>query len=168
MNQQENSSKKCKKCFRSAFRARHSEFCEDCGDTSNSDDDDEKPLEKDADRWRRKCRRCSNPKFAEKRQNLCKSSRCKDLQESEPTPTPEPEHRPITGDDLKKSTKKKTNKERKKGQKKTNKKKGVKLPDEEEEEKEIAELTANKPTEQVLGPLGNLIKFLIQQNTFAH
>jgi len=168
MNPQENSSKKCKKCFRSAFRARHSEFCEDCGDTSNSDDDDEKPLEKDADRWRRKCRRCSNPKFAEKRQNLCKSSRCKDLQESEPTPTPEPEHRPITGDDLKKSTKKKTKKERKKGQKKTNKKKGVKLPDEEEEEKEIAELTANKPTEQVLGPLGNLIKFLIQQNTFAH
>merc|ERR1712226_1061282 len=130
-------------------------FCEDCGDTGNSDDDDEKPLEKDADRWRRKCRRCSNPKFAEKRQNLCKSSRCKDLQESEPTPTPEPEHRPITGDDLKKSTKKKTNK-----------KKGVKLPDEEEEEKEIAEITANKPTEQVLGPLGNLIKFLIQQNTF--
>merc|ERR1711974_186360 len=55
MNQQENSPKKCKKCFRSAFRARHSEFCEECGDTGNSDDDDEKPLEKDADRWRRKC-----------------------------------------------------------------------------------------------------------------
>merc|ERR1712192_107070 len=119
MGQQTNPPKKCQKCFRSAFRARHSEFCDGCGgETSISSDADVKPLEKDADRLRRKCRRCSNSKFAEKHQNFC-TSRCKDLQQflpSEPTPTPEPEHRPITSEDLKTTKKKK--KDRKKGQKK--------------------------------------------------
>merc|ERR1712181_121050 len=169
INQQTNPPKKCQKCFRSAFRARHSEFCDGCGgETSISSDADVKPLEKDADRLRRKCRRCSNSKFAEKHQNCC-TSRCKDLQQflpSEPTPTPEPEHRPITSEDLK-ITKKKKKKDRKKGQKKANKKKDVKLP---EDEESISQLSAplKKPTEEVeLGPLGNLIKYLIHQNTFT-
>merc|ERR1712037_757300 len=108
LGQQTDTSKKCQKCFRSAFRARHSEFCDGCGEASGSEAG-AKPLEKDGDRLRRKCRRCSNPKFAEKHQNFC-TSRCKELQPSitsEPTPTPEPEHRPITSDDLKTSKKKK-------------------------------------------------------------
>merc|ERR1711934_1065559 len=62
LGQQTDTSKKCQKCFRSAFRARHSEFCDGCG----SSEADAKPLEKDGDRLRRKCRRCSNSKFAEK------------------------------------------------------------------------------------------------------
>merc|ERR1719412_785008 len=103
------------KCSRSAFRARHSEFCDGCGKTSSSgkievdqedqEDLEDQALEKDADRLRRKCRRCSIGRFAEKHENFCKI-RCKDLLDnmasttSEPTPTPEPEHRPITSDDL--------------------------------------------------------------------
>ena len=171
MGQQTNPSKKCQKCFRSAFRARHSEFCDGCEETSSSDADaeDVKPLEKDADRLRRKCRRCSNPKFAEKHQNFC-TSRCKELQPSitsEPTPTPEPEHRPITSEDLK-TTKKKKKKDRKKGQKKANKKKDVKLPEEEDEGISQLSVPLNKPVEEVeLGPLENLIKYLIHQNTFT-
>merc|ERR1719507_1606371 len=74
LDQQTDTSKKCQKCFRSAFRARHSEFCDGCG----SSEADAKPLEKDGDRLRRKCRRCSNSKFAEKHQNFC-TIRCKDL-----------------------------------------------------------------------------------------
>merc|ERR1712179_284295 len=125
LEQQTDTSKKCQKCFRSAFRARHSEFCDGCGETSSSQEADAKPLEKDADRVRRKCRRCSNPKFLEKHQNFC-TIRCKDFIISEPTPPPEPEHRPITSDDLKKQKKKK---DRKKGERKTNKKKDVELPE---------------------------------------
>merc|ERR1712037_742109 len=92
LGQQTDTSKKCQKCFRSAFRARHSEFCDGCGEASGSEAG-AKPLEKDGDRLRRKCRRCSNSKFAEKHQNFC-TIRCKDLQQSsttssEPTPTPE-------------------------------------------------------------------------------
>merc|ERR550532_295661 len=128
LGQQTNTSKKCQKCFRSAFRARHSEFCDGCGGTSGSE-----PLEKDGDRLRRKCRRCSNSKFAEKHQNFC-TIRCKDLQQSsttssEPTPTPEPEHRPITSEELKKKKK-----ERRKGQRKTNKR-GSEEKEEGEEER---------------------------------
>merc|ERR1711936_721335 len=129
-------SKKCQKCSRSAFRARHGEFCDGCGTSSSSgemeEDQEDQALEKDADRLRRKCRRCSIGKFAEKHENFCKI-RCKDLLDnmssttSEPTPTPEPEHRPITSDDLKKKTKKKKKKDRK-GQKKANKKTDVQLP----------------------------------------
>merc|ERR1712223_2205992 len=47
-------SKKCQKCSRSAFRARHSEFCDGCGTTSSSgkieEDQEDQALEKDADR----------------------------------------------------------------------------------------------------------------------
>merc|ERR1712223_246166 len=61
-------SKKCQKCSRSAFRARHGEFCDGCGKTSSSgemeEDQEDQALEKDADRLRRKCRRCSIGKFA--------------------------------------------------------------------------------------------------------
>merc|ERR1711997_840138 len=78
-------SKKCQKCSRSAFRARHSEFCDGCGTTSSSgemeedqEDQVDQALEKDADRLRRKCRRCSIGRFAEKHENFCKI-RCKDL-----------------------------------------------------------------------------------------
>merc|ERR1712156_1145325 len=78
-------SKKCQKCSRSAFRARHGEFCDGCGPTSSSGEMEEdqedrvdQALEKDADRLRRKCRRCSIGKFAEKHENFCKI-RCKDL-----------------------------------------------------------------------------------------
>ena len=114
---------------------------------------------------RRKCRRCSIGRFAEKHENFCKI-RCKDLlgnmsSTSEPTPTPEPEHRPITSDDLKKNTKKKKKKDRKRGQKKANKKTDVQLPAADEN------ISLEKPTEENLGPLGNLIKFLIQKNTFV-
>merc|ERR1712223_567160 len=52
-------SKKCQKCSRSAFRARHSEFCDGCGTTSSSGEMEEdqvdqeeqvdQALEKDAD-----------------------------------------------------------------------------------------------------------------------
>ena len=169
-------SKKCQKCSRSAFRARHSEFCDGCGKTSSSgkievdqedqEDLEDQALEKDADRLRRKCRRCSIGRFAEKHENFCKI-RCKDLLDnmasttSEPTPTPEPEHRPITSDDLKKKTKKKRKKDRKRGQKKANKKTDVQLPAADEN------ISLEKPTEENLGPLGNLIKFLIQKNTFV-
>merc|ERR1711936_1271941 len=163
-------SKKCQKCSRSAFRARHGEFCDGCGPTSSSgemeEDQEDQALEKDADRLRRKCRRCSIGKFAEKHENFCKI-RCKDLLDnmssttSEPTPTPEPEHRPITSDDLKKKTKKKKKKDRKRGQKKANKKTDVQLPATDEN------ISLEKPTEENLGPLGNLIKFLIQKNTFV-
>merc|ERR1712088_769876 len=139
--------------------------CDGCGATSSSgemeeDQGDQKDQahEKDADRLRRKCRRCSIGKFAEKHENFCKF-RCKDLLDnmssttSEPTPTPEPEHRPITSDDLKKKTKR--------GQKKANKKTDVQLPAADEN------ISLEKPTEENLGPLGNLIKFLIQKNTFV-
>merc|ERR1712227_547425 len=145
-------SKKCQKCSRSAFRARHSEFCDGCGTTSSSgemeedqvdqedqEDQEDHALEKDADRLRRKCRRCSIGRFAEKHENFCKI-RCKDLLDnmssttSEPTPTPEPEHRPITSDDLKKKTKKKTD---------------VQLPAADEN------ISLEKPTGENLGPLGN-------------
>merc|ERR1712083_156564 len=160
-------SKKCQKCSRSAFRARHGEFCDGCGTTSSSGEmEEDQALEKDADRLRRKCRRCSIGKFAEKHENFCKI-RCKDLLDnmssttSEPTPTPEPEHRPITSDDLKKKTKKKKKKDRKRGQKKANKKTDVKLPAADEN------ISLENPTEENLGPLGNLIKFLIQKNTFV-
>jgi len=172
-------SKKCQKCSRSAFRARHGEFCDGCGTTSSSgemeeDQEDQEDqvdqvdqaLEKDADRLRRKCRRCSIGRFAEKHENFCKI-RCKDLLDnmssttSEPTPTPEPEHRPITSDDLRKKTKKKKKKDRKRGQKKANKKTDVQLPAADEN------ISLEKPTEENLGPLGNLIKFLIQKNTFV-
>jgi len=164
MGQQTNPSKKCQKCFRSAFRARHSEFCDGCPDDAEVE---AKPLEKDGDRLRRKCRRCSNPKFAEKHQNFC-SIRCKGLQQasitSEPTPTPEPPHRPITSEDLKKTKKKK---DRKKGQKKTNKKKGVKLPEDEESSSQLSVPLEKPVEEQELGPLENLIKYIIHQNTFT-
>ena len=164
-------SKKCQKCSRSAFRARHNEFCDGCGTTSSSgeikeDHQEDQALEKDADRLRRKCRRCSIGRVAEKHENFCKI-RCKDLLDnmasttSEPTPTPEPEHRPITSDDLKKKTKKKKKKDRRRGQKKANKKTDVQLPAADEN------ISLEKPTEENLGPLGNLIKFLIQKNTFV-
>merc|ERR1712223_250342 len=150
-------------------------FCDGCGKTSSSgemeedqkdqEDQVDQALEKDADRLRRKCRRCSIGRFAEKHENFCKI-RCKDLLDnmsstSEPTPTPEPEHRPITSDDLKKKTKKKKKKDRKRGQKKANKKTDVQLPAADEN------ISLEKPTEENLGPLGNLIKFLIQKNTFV-
>merc|ERR1712223_1983566 len=151
-------------------------FCDGCGKTSSSGemqedqvdqvDQVDQALEKDADRLRRKCRRCSIGRFAEKHENFCKI-RCKDLLDnmssttSEPTPTPEPEHRPITSDDLKKKTKKKKKKDRKRGQKKANKKTDVQLPAADEN------ISLEKPTEENLGPLGNLIKFLIQKNTFV-
>jgi len=157
--QQTNTSKKCQKCFRSAFRARHSEFCDGCVGTSGSEGG-AKPLEKDADRVRRKCRRCSNSKFAEKHQNFC-TIRCKDLQQSvtsEPTPTPEPEHRPITSGDLKKKKK-----ERKKGQRKTNKKKDVKLPEDETSSSQLSIPLKDPMKEEELGPLENLIKYIIHQ-----
>jgi len=161
MGQQTNTSKKCQKCFRSAFRARHSEFCDGCPDDVEVD---AKPLEKDADRLRRKCRRCSNSKFADKHQNFC-TIRCKQSSiTSEPTPTPEPPHRPITNEDLKKTKKKK---ERKKGQKKTNKKKGVKLPEDEESSSQLSVPLKKPIEEQELGPLENLIKYIIHQNTFT-
>merc|ERR1711981_927317 len=160
--QQTNTSKKCQKCFRSAFRARHSEFCGGCEGTSSSSEAGAKPLEKDADRLRRKCRRCSNSKFAEKHQNFC-TLRCKDLQQSttssEPTPTPEPEHRPITSEDLKKKKK-----SRRKGQRRTNKKKDVKLPEEETSSSQTLSIPLKDPIkEQELGPLENLIKYIINQ-----
>merc|ERR1719460_221657 len=159
LDQQTDTSKKCQKCFRSAFRARHSEFCDGCG----SSEADAKPLEKDGDRLRRKCRRCSNSKFAEKHQNFC-TIRCKDLQQSsttssEPTPTPEPEHRPITSEDLKKKKK-----ERRKGQRKTNKKKDVKLPEDEMSSSSQLSIPLKDPIEEhELGPLENLIKYIINQ-----
>merc|ERR1712223_1211991 len=163
-------SKKCQKCSRSAFRARHGEFCDGCGTTSSSgemeEEQEDQALEKDADRLRRKCRRCSIRKFAEKHENFCKI-RCKDLlgnmssTTSEPTPTPEPEHRPITSDDLRKKTKKKKKKDRRRGQKKANKKTDVQLPAADEN------ISLEKPTVGNLGPLGKLIKFLIQKNTFV-
>ena len=162
LGQQTNTSKKCQKCFRSAFRARHSEFCDGCGEASGSEAG-AKPLEKDGDRLRRKCRRCSNSKFAEKHQNFC-TIRCKDLQQpsttsSEPTPTPEPEHRPITSEDLKKKKK-----ERRKGQRKTNKKKDVKLPEDEMSSSSQLSIPLKDPTEEEeLGPLENLIKYIINQ-----
>merc|ERR1712037_816954 len=146
LDQQTNTSKKCQKCFRSAFRARHSEFCDGCGSSEGG----AKPLEKDGDRLRRKCRRCSNSKFAEKHQNFC-TIRCKDLQQpsttsSEPTPTPEPEHRPITSDDLK------------------NKKKDVKLPEDEMSSSSQLSIPLKDPIEEEeLGPLENLIKYIINQ-----
>merc|ERR1712037_187048 len=158
LGQQTNTSKKCQKCFRSAFRARHSEFCDGCGETSGSEAG-AKPLEKDGDRLRRKCRRCSNSKFAEKHQNFC-TIRCKDLQQSfttssEPTPTPEPEHRPITSEDLK---------EKRKGQRKTNKKKDVKLPEDEMSSSSQLSIPLKDPIEEEeLGPLENLIKYIINQ-----
>merc|ERR1712179_813511 len=160
MGQQTNTSKKCQKCFRSAFRARHSEFCDGCGETSSNQEADAKPLEKDADRVRRKCRRCSNPKFLEKHQNFC-TIRCKDFIISEPTPTPEPEHRPITSDDLKK--KKKKEKDRKKGERKTNKK-NVELPEDKiDANSQLSIPLKDQSEEDELGPLGNLIKFIINQ-----
>merc|ERR1712198_715515 len=132
MGQQTNPSKKCQKCFRSAFRARHSEFCDGCPD--DAEEVEAKPLEKDGDRLRRKCRRCSNPKFAEKHQNFC-SIRCKGLQQasitSEPTPTPEPPHRPITSE-------------------------GLKLPEEEESSSQLSVPLEKPVEEQELGPLENL------------
>merc|ERR1711997_590504 len=42
-------SKKCQKCSRSAFRARHGEFCDGCGTTSSSGEMEDQALEKDAD-----------------------------------------------------------------------------------------------------------------------
>merc|ERR1712088_406816 len=144
---------------------RHGEFCDGCGTTSSSgeieQDQEDQALEKDADRLRRKCRRCSNSKFAEKHQNFC-TLRCKDLQQfttsSEPTPTPEPEHRPITSEDLKKKKK-----ERRKGQRKTNKKKDVKLPEEETSSSQLSIPLKDPIKEQELGPLENLIKYIINQ-----
>jgi ribosomal protein S27AE len=157
LGQPTNTSKKCEKCFRSAFRARHSEFCDGCGGSEAG----AKPLEKDADRLRRKCRRCSNSKFAEKHQNFC-TIRCKDLQQSitsEPTPTPEPEHRPIPSGDLKKKKKK----ERKKGQRKANKKKDVELPEDEMSSSSLSIPLKDPNEEEELGPLENLIKYIIHQ-----
>ena len=123
--------------------------------------------DKDSEKVRRKCRRCVRPQFAEKHQEFCDSMACdgisKTTSTTEPTPTPEPEHRPIEEGDLKKKVKKnKRNKDKKKGKKKEkkNKKQGIEVED------SVSETPLARP-EKDLGPLENLIKYLIQANTFT-
>merc|ERR1711956_62738 len=160
--------KKCQKCARSTWRARHDDFCEQC---SAEDIQPASLLNKNADRLKKKCRRCVRPQFAARHQEFCDSETCEGLiiistttLTTEPTPTPEPEHRPIEEGDLKKKVKKnKKKKEKKKGKKKEkkNKKQGIEVDD------SVSDTPLAKP-EKDLGPLENLIKYLIQTNTFTH
>merc|ERR1712008_251636 len=60
--------KKCQKCARSTWSARHDDFCEQC---SAEDIQPASLLNKNADRLKKKCRRCVRQQFPARHQEFC-------------------------------------------------------------------------------------------------
>merc|ERR1712080_797160 len=180
---------KCKKCARSGFRARHQSLCHSCGDVAETESPHEKKI-------KRKCQKCSNKKWMENHKDFCRNKCGKQPQEEAATPEPdhvpieeavvaepdeddsveeaaEAEPEPVTdvtektvesstmGEDNKRKRKKKNhNKNKNKNRKR------VKNKEKTKETENVEEDTAEKPMKD-LGPLENLIKYLITQNTYT-
>jgi len=179
-----NQKNRCKKCARKNFKARNEEFCSERCSISEMD----KPIEKKHHKKEHK-KKIHNQK---KQENIAENEEITeatvDAAESETNPkvadvkvvdeSNEEVSETTTEQELESNEKTKNNKRKNQKQKNKEKKKHKnkikKQKDEKEEETllEIVESSDEESEEQTdavkLGPLENLIKFLIKSNTYTH
>jgi len=192
--------KKCQKCLRSHYRARHDEFCASC-------DEGEAQVEKDEESAssmpNKRCHKCARKNFRARNEDFCteecssvdtvndkkKETKVKkknknnvsseknvseDKVESDESEADDVED---SGDDetttitVQEEADKK-NKNKKKNQRLKNKEKSKKKHNKKHKNKKVDDTKINieedKKETVKLGPLENLIRFLIKTNTYTH
>lgn len=198
--------KKCQKCIRSHYQARHADFCESC-EQKNDHEEVKEDETSQTSKPNKRCVKCARKNFRARNEEFC-SEQCNaeegtkhhkkvhnknknknkqtDDEETETAETDESESEvadvkvtnnvddaeTTTEQDSQSSEKKHTKK--KKHHKHKNNKKNKKHTEKKEEnvkseadETSEVELEEEKDTVK-LGPLENLIRFLIKSNTYTH
>ena len=167
---------KCGKCARKNYRGRNAAFCGECGAGAGAGQETSTPPSKL--RLTIRCRRCQRKHFLARNSEFC-GGQCRTvLDTTEPITTPGAAN--TRNKDDKKNNKKKNNKKNKMKKNQKNKKGGNKKnknkkkkkdlknkkPVVDMDEEEISMPSSILAEEPKLGPLENLIKFLVQSSTF--
>jgi len=198
--------KKCQKCIRSHYHARHADFCESC-EQKNDHEEVKEDETSQTSKPNKRCVKCARKNFRARNEEFC-SEQCSaeegikhhkkvhnknknknkqtDAEETETAETDESESEvadvkvtnnvddaETTTEQDSQSSEKKHTKKKKHHKHKNNKKNKKHTEKKEENVKSEADETSEVEQEEEkdtvkLGPLENLIRFLIKSNTYTH